>query len=877
MNGTGIFEYRSGQTYNGDFMDNYFHGQGTMTYTDGRTETGEWEKDIYKGKSSYNESGCISGDCEEGYGTYVWGQSTNWAGDKYTGDWKNGSRDGFGTYYYNSGAKYIGEYKQNSIHGKGTYTWVNGDKYTGDWANGKRNGNGTYYYVSGTVEKGRWENDTFKGEDNTYTGCISGNCDNGYGTYAWKNGEKYVGSWQNGKRNGKGSNSYTNGAEYEGDWRNDKKHGHGTYKYKPDSKYEKYTGDWVDGKLEGYGTFLYRDGQKYIGELNNNLFEGQGTMYYTDGRIESGKWENDKYVGKINYNNATGCVSGDCETGYGVYKWKSGEKYEGYWDNDKRNGEGTNYWISGEKYSGEWKDDVRHGSGTNSYKSSSIYDYYKGNYVMGKMNDQGTLVWRSGQKYVGSFDNGYMHGEGSMHYADGRVEAGIWEKDKYVGKSKNNYGCISGNCQDGYGTYTFESGSKYVGNFSNGKYDGQGTFYFSNNDKYMGDYKDSYRHGEGTYIWNSGVKYIGEWEYDNYSGEGTMYYTNGTSKTGIWKDDEYVGPIKITGIKPKVNWLAPEYYNASSSESDYRIKLCVESSTPIKNTQIYVNNIAQLNNSNRGFNVVSSSCDYTVERTIKLQNGDNQLKVVIENQYGKTTSEIRTVKYEAASSGQQNKLALIFGNSAYASAPLRNPVNDANSIAKKLKNLGFEVMLYTNGSQADMKRAIRSFGEKLAANKGIGLFFYAGHGMQVSGENYLIPVDARIEKEQDVELEAVNLKRMLGEMDYAGNSMNIIVLDACRNNPFARSFRSSGSNGLASTNAPFGTFIAYATAPGSVAADGSGNNGLYTQEFLKALDKKGLTIENVFKEVRRNVYKISTGKQVPWDNSSIFNDFYFNR
>ncbi|MEN8122070.1 MAG: caspase family protein, partial [Bacteroidota bacterium] len=310
---------------------------------------------------------------------------------------------------------------------------------------------------------------------------------------------------------------------------------------------------------------------------------------------------------------------------------------------------------------------------------------------------------------------------------------------------------------------------------------------------------------------------------------------------------------------------------------DYKIKLCVESSTPLKHTQIYVNNVPQLKNASRGFNVVSSSCDYTVERTIKLQNGDNQLKVVVENQYGKTISEIRTVKYESYSGGKQNKLALIFGNSDYTSAPLRNPVNDANAIAEKLKNLGFEVIINTNGTQTEMKKAIRNFGEKLAANKGIGLFFYAGHGMQVNGENYLIPVDARIEKEQDVELEAVNLKRMLGEMDYAGNSMNIIVLDACRNNPFARSFRSSGNNGLASTNAPFGTFIAYATAPGSVAADGTGNNGLYTQEFLKALDKKGLTIENVFKEVRRNVYKISTGKQVPWDNSSIFNDFYFNK
>lgn len=824
------------------------------------------------------QSGCISGNCDDGYGTYVWGSDTEWAGQKYTGDWKNGMRNGFGTYFYSDGSKYIGEFKQNQISGKGTYTWADGSIYTGDWLNYEKHGSGTYYYTDGTIEKGRWEHNKFMGEEAGFTGCISGDCDNGYGTYIWETGEKYVGYWQGGKRNGNGINYFVGGHQYQGDWVNDLRTGYGTFIFKAESELDKYTGDWAQDRLEGFGTLLFKNGQKYIGEFNQSMFDGQGTMYYTDGRIESGQWQEDTYLGENSYdNNATGCISGDCDNSYGVYKWESGEKYEGYWDTGKRNGEGTNYWTSGEKYTGKWKDDIRHGTGTNIYKSSSDFDYYKGSYIMGKMSGQGVLAWKNGQKYTGSFSDDYFDGEGTMVYTDGRVESGIWEKDKYVGKSKNNYGCIAGNCQDGSGTYTFENGSKYVGGFANGNFNGRGTYYFENNDKYMGDYKDGYRHGQGTYIWSSGSKYVGEWVMNNYSGEGTMYYTDGTSKSGIWKNDEYVGPVKITGTRPKINWLAPEYYNSSSSDAKYKIKLCVESSTPIKSTQIFVNNTPQLNNSERGFNVVSSSCDYTVERVVELQNGENQLKVVVENQYGKTISEIRTVTYQRTQSGKQNRLALIFGNSNYTSSPLRNPVNDANAIAKKLKNLGFEVILYTNGTQVEMKKAIRSFGEKLAANKGIGLFFYAGHGMQVNGDNYLIPVDARIEKEQDVELEAVNLKRLLGEMDYAGNSMNIIVLDACRNNPFARSFRSGSNNGLASTNAPFGTFIAYATAPGSVAADGTGNNGLYTQEFLKALDIKGQTIENVFKEVRRNVYKISSGKQVPWDNSSIFNDFYFNK
>jgi uncharacterized caspase-like protein len=157
------------------------------------------------------------------------------------------------------------------------------------------------------------------------------------------------------------------------------------------------------------------------------------------------------------------------------------------------------------------------------------------------------------------------------------------------------------------------------------------------------------------------------------------------------------------------------------------------------------------------------------------------------------------------------------------------------------------------------------------------LFYYAGHGIQMNGNNYLVPVDARIEKEQDVELEAVDLWRVMNELEYAQNDLNIVILDACRNNPFARSFRSGGATGLATTTAPQGTFIAYATAPGSVASDGEGKNGLYTQELLSALESRGMKIEDLFKLVRNKVAEKSGRQQIPWDASSIFTDFYFNK
>jgi len=176
-----------------------------------------------------------------------------------------------------------------------------------------------------------------------------------------------------------------------------------------------------------------------------------------------------------------------------------------------------------------------------------------------------------------------------------------------------------------------------------------------------------------------------------------------------------------------------------------------------------------------------------------------------------------------------------------------------------------------------MKRAIRDFGATLSDHGGTGLFYYAGHGLQANGNNYMVPVNADIRKEQDIEFEAVDIGRLLVELDYAKNDMNIVILDACRDNPYENDFRSGDSGGgLAPVyRTPSGTFIAYSTAPGSVAADGENENGLYTQELLKAIVKPGLRIEDVFKQVRAEVRKKSNNNQIPWENSSIEGDFYF--
>lgn len=221
----------------------------------------------------------------------------------------------------------------------------------------------------------------------------------------------------------------------------------------------------------------------------------------------------------------------------------------------------------------------------------------------------------------------------------------------------------------------------------------------------------------------------------------------------------------------------------------------------------------------------------------------------------------------------EKRTALVIGNGRYASSPLGNPVNDATDMAQTLKRLGFDVTLKKNASRRPMEEAIREFGSRLKKRKGVGLFFYAGHGLQINGANYLIPVGARIDRESDVQFEAVNVERILAEMAEADNGLNIVMLDACRDNPYRSGFRSA-SRGLAViSNAPTGTFISYSTAPGQVARDGSGRNSPYTSALLQTITEPGLTIEDVFKGVRQKIRK-ETG-QVPWELSSLEGKFYF--
>ncbi len=223
----------------------------------------------------------------------------------------------------------------------------------------------------------------------------------------------------------------------------------------------------------------------------------------------------------------------------------------------------------------------------------------------------------------------------------------------------------------------------------------------------------------------------------------------------------------------------------------------------------------------------------------------------------------------------QKRLALVIGNGSYTGSVLANPENDARAMQNVLLQYGFDVLKYENLNQAQMKKAMDEFGNRLK-NYDIGLFFYAGHGIQSKGYNYLIPVDADLKSEEQVEYDCVQADRILALMEASGTDVNIIILDACRNNPFERSWtRSSTGKGLAFMNAPKGSLIAYATAPGSTASDGSGNNGLYTSALLESIKIPKINILQVFQNVRVIVSDKSEGRQIPWESTSLTGDFIF--
>jgi len=239
--------------------------------------------------------------------------------------------------------------------------------------------------------------------------------------------------------------------------------------------------------------------------------------------------------------------------------------------------------------------------------------------------------------------------------------------------------------------------------------------------------------------------------------------------------------------------------------------------------------------------------------------------------------EIKATEAAPVKSQKQTRLALVIGCSEYIHASvLANPLNDANSIEQKLKNLGFDVMKVLNPSQKELKSSIDEFGDKLK-NYDNGLFYFAGHGVQVKGLNFLIPIDANLKTERMVEYDCVEASRVLAYMEESKSQVNIVILDACRDNPFERSWgRGISQRGLTTMSAPSGSLIAYSTSPGKTASDGDGSNGLYTHSLLEHIGSKQVTVMTMFQKVRNDVMVKSNKEQIPWEATSLTADYFFN-
>ncbi len=323
---------------------------------------------------------------------------------------------------------------------------------------------------------------------------------------------------------------------------------------------------------------------------------------------------------------------------------------------------------------------------------------------------------------------------------------------------------------------------------------------------------------------------------------------------------------------PEIKWGNPVSANSIVNTEVFNMEVCIKSLAELMSAQVLVNGM-QAGAAKVFQKSELENCSYVWKPQIVLKEGDNSIYIIAENIAGSTTSENRVIRF--SKTGSEKRLALVFGNSEYKNGTaLKNPVNDANLIEATLKELNFEVLKHTNAGKAEMEKALVEFTQMLPSYN-VALFYYAGHGIQVDGVNYLIPADAVIEEKTSCKWEAISVSDIVSEFEKYPDNINIVILDACRNNPF-RSWVRGNEAGFRFISDVSGTIIAYATAEGATAADGTGTNGLYTEELVKQM-LIIQPVESVFKKTRVQVEQKSKGMQSPRESSGLRGEFYFKR
>jgi hypothetical protein len=352
-------------------------------------------------------------------------------------------------------------------------------------------------------------------------------------------------------------------------------------------------------------------------------------------------------------------------------------------------------------------------------------------------------------------------------------------------------------------------------------------------------------------------------------GENSVYFlaTNDNGESTRSPMRYFVNP---ESTPPVLGWVYPTEVTSTVNTENINIEGLIKSPSGINSAIILVNGVPQVEENTLQ---PTAGSDMNYHHSIILREGENSVYIIAANNAGRTQSEKRTIIYNKTLA--EKRLALVIGNSEYKNGTsLKNPVNDANLVEGTLKELGFDVLKCLNVGIDSMKKSIREFSRRMSSYN-VALFYYAGHGLQVDGVNYLIPTDAKLENKDDCNWEAVAVETVTDEFRKHTTNTNIVILDACRNNPY-KSWVRGPEQGFKAMGPINGTIISYATSEGATAADGTAANGLYTEELVKQMIIPQ-QIENVFKATRRHVMERSKNQQVPVEWNYLIGDFYFKK
>lgn len=566
------------------------------------------------------------------------------------------------------------------------------------------------------------------------------------------------------------------------------------------------------------GTATWPNGDRYIGDWQNGQANGQGTQIYGDGQFKGatyiGQFRNNKYSGQ------------------GTYTDANSHKLVGEFKDGKLNGQGTFTKPDGTKYIGEFKDGEYNGQGT---FTDSNGNKTVGEFKNNKRHGQGTYTSASGIRYVGEFKDDKAHGLGTMFASNGSViNQGIWADDKFVQSAPvQQASAINQTVASVVQPYDISKSNLPACRPLTYIHDCIGTFTTPSGEQYVGEFRYSLYDGQGTLTYADGNKFVGWFKAGKYFGQGTLFAANGTViSQGIWVDGKFVqsAPAQQASV---ANQTVPAV-------------------------------VLQPDNSERD----RLAAEVQAERK-KRQELEEQLRVA---------QQATQPNKQSVTSGIERRVALVIGNSTYRASPLDNPANDATDITNALNKVGFRTTLIRNATLGQMRDATRKFAEQLQSAD-VALIYFAGHGIESNRKNYMIPVNADLKFEYELTDQAYDAGSWLEMLETIKSSnserVNIVILDACRNNNLIGS-RSLG-RGLGRMDAPTGTFLSYSTAPGKVAADGAKGqrNSPFTRHLLSVIQQPGLQIEEAFKEVRRNVSRDTNGTQVPWESTSLVGKFYF--